>query len=430
MKRKTHEDYVKELKIKNPNVQVIEKYINANTKILHKCLKHDICWSTTPSRVLQGVGCEKCHAERIFQSKTRTHEEYVEQLKRVNPNIIPLEKFVTVNNPIIHRCTKHNIEWKVIPDNILRGHGCSECGKEKVGNKNKKPYEKYQEELKVKSPTIECIGSYKNSTTSVLHKCMICEYEWNSSPITILNGVGCPRCTNHLKRDEEYYIEELKQINPQLELVGTFTNMTTLTPHKCKIHDYIWDVLPTSIINGTGCPKCGREKLGLSLRKPHEEYVKELGEVTSNIVCLSEYTNSSTKIKVKCLKCNEIWEAYPYNLLSGHGCPACNISRGENIIKDWLKLHNIKYESQKRFNNCKDKRTLPFDFYIPSKNTAIEYDGKQHTEAIDWFGGKERLQYIKQHDQIKTQYCNENNIHLLRISYKDNIQEKLNSLFI
>lgn len=430
MKRKTHEEYVEELKIKNPTVCVIGKYIDANTKIEHKCLTHDVCWMTTPSRVLQGCGCEKCHAERIFKSKTRTHEEYVEQLKRVNPDIIPLESFKTVNDKILHYCKKHDVTWNAIPDNVLRGHGCLECRKEKIRLKNSKPFEQYQRELHNKLPDIECIGEYVNFTTPVLHRCKKCGYEWTSQPIFVLDNIGCKKCEGNLRRTTQEYIEELAQINPQIELIGKFINTSTHTLHRCKIHDFTWNVVPSSILSGTGCPLCGKEKMSLTHRKSPEEYEKELYEVNPSIICINKYVDASTKIKVKCLKCGTTWDTLPFNLLQGHGCPRCNISYGEKEIQDWLINHNIDFIPQKRFEGCKDKKTLPFDFYVPSKNTVIEFDGEQHSKVIDWFGGEEGLKYRVKHDEIKTQYCKNNNIELLRITYKDNIQSKLNSFFI
>ena len=430
MKKKTHEEYVKELKIKNPNMLVIGQYVNANTKILHKCLIHNVCWMNTPSRMLQGVGCEKCHAERISTSKTRTHEEYVEQLKRVTSDIIPMEQFKTCTTGILHYCKKHNVTWNAIPDNVLKGCGCKECGKEKIGLKNSMPFDKYKKELQSKFPNIECIGEYTNQTNPVLHRCKKCDYEWLSRPIYVLNSSGCKKCTGHLRRTSQEYRDELQEIHPNIEVISEFVNTSTPITHKCMIHNYYWDVVPSSILSGTGCPICGREKTSLSLRKSHEEYMEELKNINPNIICIDKYTDSTRKIKVKCLKCNTTWDALPFNLLQGHGCPTCNISFGENKIREWLISHDIDFISQKRFVDCKDKRTLPFDFYIPSENKAIEYDGEQHTKPINWFGGDEGLQYRIKHDEIKNKYCIDNNISLLRISYNDDIESKLNSFFI
>lgn len=64
-KRKTHEEYINEIAIKAPNVQVDGQYISSKTKILHTC---KIClhkWSSTPNDVLHGYGCPVC-AHRVI----------------------------------------------------------------------------------------------------------------------------------------------------------------------------------------------------------------------------------------------------------------------------------------------------------------------------------------------------------------------------
>ena len=84
---------------------------------------------------------------------------------------------------------------------------------------------------------------------------------------------------------------------------------------------------------------------------------------------------------------------------------------------------------QKRFPDCKDTNTLPFDFYIPKYNIVIEYDGEHHYMPI--FPSKythgqniDRLTYIQKHDKIKNDYCKSKNMYLIRIPYweRDNIE--------
>ena len=98
--------------------------------------------------------------------------------------------------------------------------------------------------------------------------------------------------------------------------------------------------------------------------------------------------------------------------------------------------HKIKYTPQKRFDDCKDIKPLPFDFYLSDYNTCIEYDGQQHFEPVDFSGKRENLaqqqfEKTQYHDKIKNKYCEDNNIRLLRIPYFKNIEEELNNfLFI
>ena len=72
---------------------------------------------------------------------------------------------------------------------------------------------------------------------------------------------------------------------------------------------------------------------------------------------------------------------------------------------------------------------MPFDFYLPDYNACIEYDGQQHFEPIDFFGGEEKFKKTIQRDEIKTNYCLVNNIRLLRIRYDENVIEALEMFF-
>jgi very-short-patch-repair endonuclease len=109
----------------------------------------------------------------------------------------------------------------------------------------------------------------------------------------------------------------------------------------------------------------------------------------------------------------------------GSGCPSCNESYGEKSIAAWLEEKCLEYKRQKRWSKCRDKNPLPFDFYIPSLNLAIEYDGEQHFVPKECWGGTEEFDKIQRRDKIKTQFCLDEGIELLRINYTENIEEKL-----
>ena len=71
---------------------------------------------------------------------------------------------------------------------------------------------------------------------------------------------------------------------------------------------------------------------------------------------------------------------------------------------------------------------MPFDFYLSDLNICIEYDGIQHFKPIDYFGGDTAFILLQTNDQIKNEYCIENNIKLIRIRYDENIEEKLSNI--
>lgn len=132
---------------------------------------------------------------------------------------------------------------------------------------------------------------------------------------------------------------------------------------------------------------------------------------------LSNYNNLKDYIDIICPRHGVFSQRASYHKLGG--CPRCQNSKGEDRIEYLLNLLKIKFIRNKKFKSCKNKRVLPFDFYLPDFNLCIEYDGIQHYESIEIFGGDDKLKYQKLLDNIKNEWCINNNIDLLRISYKN-----------
>ena len=104
--------------------------------------------------------------------------------------------------------------------------------------------------------------------------------------------------------------------------------------------------------------------------------------------------------------------------LRGSGCPHCNESQGEKEISRFLNKYEIGYYKQHRFEECRgSKYSLPFDFYIPSIRTCIEFDGQQHHSPLKFFGGIPAYESLRINDKIKSDYCEEHYIDLIRIKY-------------
>lgn len=290
----------------------------------------------------------------------------------------------------------------------------------------KKTHEEYVAELAIKNPDIEVIGKYVDTHTKVLHKCKIDGYEWYIMPLNATKGYGCPKCAGNIKKSHNDYVNELYAINLNIEVVGKYKNTKTAILHRCKIDKYEWNAKPNNILNGKGCPKCAG-----NIKKTHEEYVEEVFKINPDIRVTDQYINSKTPILHKCLIDNYEWKVSPTEILSGSGCPQCSESSGERRVRQWLQKQNIQYEFQKRYDDCRDKNTLPFDFYLPTYNSIIEYDDRQHFEPIEHFGGDEKFKIQQKHDNIKNEYCKNNGISLLRIPYYKNVEEELNNfLFI
>ena len=165
--------------------------------------------------------------------------------------------------------------------------------------------------------------------------------------------VKCPCCLQHEK--EQKFIQNLKEIRPQVEYLGGYTKRSEKVQCKCLICGNIFYAYPNNLLKETknriGCSKCLQ-----TTGKTQEEFLKELSKINPNIEILSKYTGYFNAIKCKCKLCNYIFEAKPEHLLRKDGsntvCPKCQKtkSRGEQKIADILHSLNIKFIEQYYIN--------------------------------------------------------------------------------
>ena len=98
-------------------------------------------------------------------------------------------------------------------------------------------------------------------------------------------------------------------------------------------------------------------------------------------------------------------------------------SRGEVAISDYLDSRRIAYKREYVFRECINRLTgenMVFDFYLPSKNMCIEFDGRQHFfESKQFHGDKASIKLFEQKDRDaqKNMFCEEKSIVLIRIKY-------------
>ena len=154
---------------------------------------------------------------------------------------------------------------------------------------------------------------------------------------------------------------------------------------------------------------------------------KQFGRLTA-IEPIKERNNAGRviwKCKCECGNPNYVYVAAS-SLKSGNtsscGCLTSAFSIGEETIEKLLQNHNINYQKQIIFNDLISPKGgfLRYDFGIYQDNKLIkliEFDGIQHFQAIDRFGGREEFEYLQQCDNIKNNYAHKINIPLIRIPY-------------
>lgn len=256
---------------------------------------------------------------------------------------------------------------------------------------------------------------YKNNEQKLKY---ICLNKHNHS-ITWANwykGVRCPYCAGNKKLTIEIIRKDFKKRGYNLLTVkykGNKQKLKFICPnnHHYQINWHDWQ-------SGIRCAYCeGNAKLTIEFIR--KEFAKEGYKLLS-----TTYKNCAQKLKFTCAKGHNhsvSWNKWQ----QGDRCLFCKESKGEGMVASFLDENNIKYERQKRFDDCRNKKPLPFDFYISDFNMLIEYDGMFHYVKIKGIDNDLKAQQYR--DKIKTKYASKNNIKLLRIPYWEfnNIEEIL-----
>ena len=168
-------------------------------------------------------------------------------------------------------------------------------------------------------------------------------------------------------------------------------------------------------INSGQTSSCGCLKHNLLMK----DYTgQKFGKITVLEKTNHRAKNRAIMWKCKC-DCGKVWEVSSEQIKRGFYSCGCVKSKGEVKIKKVLEELNISFIQQKTFDNLVGVNggKLLFDFYLPEYNICIEYDGEQHDE--DKRHGSWNHKSLTEHDNKKNEYCKNNNIRLIRISYKN-----------
>ena len=366
-------------------------------------------------------------------------EQAIKKINDTNPNYIILSDFHGWREDITRECkTCGDVRTVKARALIEKDHGrirqCPVCAAREKAKNRRKTHEDFIIELNNINPNIEILSEYRTTSEKVLCRCTIDDFKWYTTPHSLLEGHGCPECSNRKqnRRTNEQFLNELKIKYPTITPLEDFTKVNDSMKFKCDTCDYEWQTAPNVLLNKenySGCPKCAN-----LAPISEKEMVNRLESKNKRIKYISGYKGILKRAKFSCLSCGNEWETPVNSVLSGRGCPKCNMSHGAIKIEEVLRNMSLDYSTEYRFEDCKDARALPFDFYVKEKNTCIEYDGEQHFMPVR-FSKKQtdeqmekKFEECQRRDKIKTDYCKNNHINLIRIPYTDysNIEQILN----
>ena len=360
-----------------------------------------------------------------------TPEQFIENVKKIHGNRYSFEKtkYVTARTPIIITCVKHQYDFEVVAGIIASKTKKKRERKHKVGSCPLCIQEYFNSIKRPKLPKIKKSPVVKPIKVKPVYKTKrvnrkryyICDIHGD---VLIGNNrkthQGCPTCNIEAYKAKLLIIRNNKLIAALLKIKKTklaFTGTTTTILHK-----HYSNPIPS--------------RKSQTFKKPYIPY-DELKKLVNTLGITSSWEYRKWR-KRSCHEedtpCNPDriyfeWISY-YDFFNTNKHD--KMSAGEKKIYTYLQRNNIEFVWQKKFEDCRNIYMLPFDFYLPKYNLLVEFDGQQHYKVGNFSKSieinRQKFEQLKKNDAIKTKYCKDNNINLLRLNYDDlinNIAEML-----
>lgn len=403
-------------------------YVDCQTKVDVICPEHGL-FSAIPYSLLSGHGCPICGNKGFYY---KTGEDWVRRAKKVHPNF-NYDKTNYINNKttVIVTCPVHG-DIKVYPKDFMKSkEPCSQCRTDKRRKKNsdklwrriEKVYEGRDYTIMTSEDTII------NTSDNIDVRCNKHDHVFHPNVSNILCvKCGCPKCANEeIGAKSRLTLEEILERIHKVHGDRYDTSLITEAPK--NVETKVTVICPEhgpfrmrlhGLMAGRGCPKCRNIAVGLKIRLTHEEFMERISKIhlgKNYDFSKVQYTRQCDRVEVFCNNTDRfgnihgIFRPKAGQLLVGQGCPKCNSSILEQTVRRALILDGIEYEEQKRFTKWLGRKSL--DFYIPSKQIAIECQGSQHfTDKHEGYF-KSDLEAIQERDRQKASLLKEHNIRLL-----------------
>ena len=367
-------------------------------------------------------GCPKCSFEIKCRNGTKTTEEFVRQSRVVHGRKYGYEKTVYTGkrNKVCIVCHIHGEFWQH-PCNHLNGSGCPSCSG--VGRYTKEGFVKRATDLygdKFDYTDVKIDGCFNRVRISCpSHGFM------DVRPTVFLQGkTVCRDC--EIEKRGRAFIDRAKKLHGNRYDYGLvkYKRMKQEVRIVCGKHG-VFCKSPFAHVSGkAGCPVCypgiksGRKK------RDNNEFIRDAVSVHGQRYDFSrvKYVGIIKKVTIVCLK-HGSFSQIANNHLMGQGCPRCRESKGEEMTAKVLDQLGEKFERQKIFLKCRDKKCLPFDFYLTRRRILMEVDGVQHYQPSSFTNNKSRVfrercfASVKKHDKMRNDFAKNSGLVMIRIPY-------------
>ena len=401
---------------------------------------HKVRYITSGNKV-----CTKCASEDKKSVGEIVNPGGYDVFKETNGKYTQLTSFTNHNSPITFLCNECGNQFKRCMYEFKRGDRCTSF----ICKYKKRLQEELNNEYHVSESNVILPLNGKEPII-LTHHCSDGKERdilYNRCNTVFNNKKYCPYCyglPGSKMKPMKTVIEEIEARYPDneyefIDFVGgddaylktgskTFANIK----HNVESCGQVFQAQVGSFLSTKGqkCP-CLKNSFYIT-----DEYIQERlderfgkGECTYLRRYVEKQVNSETftrtliDVQHNCDKCGNHVSTYRLDSINDrkYCCQMCMSFEQESFIsrtfRELLDENNVKYIREHTYSDCKYERELPFDYFLTELGLLIELDGSQHFKDTGSWNSDGGLEMRHLRDSIKTKYCIENQLTLIRIPY-------------
>ena len=256
-----------------------------------------------------------------------TTEEWVRRASNLHSGKFDYSKVEYNGNKefVIISCPIHG-EFEQRPVDHERTYGCPKCGEELGAKKRAMDTSSWIARAAKSNPQYSYhLVRYVNAHTEVEIVCPD-HGSFFQTPSNHDAGKGCKYCANNVKLTMDEWIELAKSVHGEEYDYSKviYKNAQTKVIITCRKHGDFEQTPNSHSSRGSGCPKCGDERVSAQLAMTTQEFIDRANIVHNGKFNYSRttYVSGHVKVTVECPVHGSI-EVDPYNHLYGTDCASC-----------------------------------------------------------------------------------------------------------
>lgn len=249
-------------------------------------------------------------------------------------------------------CNTHSYKWLGTVSNLLKGCGCTKCGRERTSLKQRKNFiEESKKKFGDNSFDYNKVN-YHDAHQDVVLRCIRHDLEFTciAREHLISKHGGCSICRSDNTSGINHCLSiEIDEVRKRIYAVwkdtyvydmSSYTHLNSMISITCPIHNYTWKSSVSNHIHPTcprGCTKCGREEVARKLKLTQEECIARFIDRHADTYDYKgvKYINNGTPVCIICKDHGE-FSISPAMHWKGYGCPSCSMAGVSKGQIEWL----------------------------------------------------------------------------------------------